>query len=147
MTRRLFCLLLLPLLSLLPAAADSQGDSNLLVNPSFEMEGEASVGKIPPHWTRDTLSQGDVRRSPDTKSTVVVASGGHTGKYKAGMRLGESDKWIHLKRARARRSLRGATDPRTRRSAWQLDNPRNRCVTTGASGEIAFHVQFAERES
>ena len=89
-----------------PKAAAPEG-ANLLKNASFEMKGAASVGNTPPHWTKDTLSRKNVRTSPDTKSTLVVAPGGHTGKHEAAMKLDESDKWIYVEQRAATESTKG----------------------------------------
>jgi len=96
MKRSLTIALVLGGLILTSAGADAQAGANLLENPSFEMKGKQSVGKTPPHWTRETTSQAGVRKSPDSKSTVVVAPGGHTGRYKAVMTLDAGDKVMSL---------------------------------------------------
>ena len=75
------------------AAALGAEPDNLLENPSFET---GDVGQTPPEWSKDTLSKKNERRSPDSKSLLVVATGGHTGDQKAVMTLDESDKWMYM---------------------------------------------------
>ena len=76
--------------------ARAEGGPNLLENVSFEEEGEALVGKTPPHWVKGSLSQGGVDGSPDSKSVVAVARGGRTGDYSAQLLLEKTDKWMLL---------------------------------------------------
>ena len=96
MKRHWVIMLLAAGLAAVSTNAGAAKGANLLENPSFEKGGRESQGKLPPHWIKDTLSQQDVRRSPASKSTVVVAAGGRTGRYKAVMTLDESDKWMYM---------------------------------------------------
>lgn len=81
---------------LVSAALAAPEDKNLLVNPSFELDGEDFLGKLPPHWIKGSLSRDDVDGSPDSQSVVAVVKGGRTGDYAAHLELHKSDKWMLL---------------------------------------------------